>query len=102
VSTSRVSAPILLLLLLVGTSGCALFKNTQSDEPAPSRGRQSVELSRECEHLARIVNDPAIPEQPDPWLLVAQYAVALGNANAIITAQFQCHVRERQGLAKRK
>lgn len=63
---------------------------------------RSVQLSRECEHLAANVNDPEIPDHPDPWRTIGEYEVALGTANDNIDATRACQVRQRVGLAKRK
>jgi hypothetical protein len=59
-------------------------------------------LSRDCERLAVDVDDPEVPDHPDPWKAIGEYAVALGEANANIDATRSCQVKQRAGLAKRK
>jgi hypothetical protein len=59
-----------------------------------------VALSRACEQLAADVNDPAIPDHPDPWRTIGEYAVALGEANANIDATRKCQEKQRARLAK--
>jgi hypothetical protein len=52
--------------------------------------------------LAVNVNDPDIVSPFDPWDTIAQYAVALGIANANIDATRACQAKQRVRLAKGK
>jgi hypothetical protein len=52
--------------------------------------------------LAANVNDPVIPDHPDPWRVVSEYAVALGEANTNIDATRECQRRQRVRMGKRK
>jgi hypothetical protein len=61
-----------------------------------------VAVSRECERLAVNVNDPVVEEPVDPWHVIGEYAVALGEANGNIDATRECQVRQRKRLAKGK
>lgn len=59
-------------------------------------------LSRDCENLARTVDDPVVTEKSDPWQKVGEYAVALGEANANNDATRECQKRQRERLSKGK
>jgi hypothetical protein len=59
-------------------------------------------LSPACEQLAQNVNDPVIPDRPDPWRVIGEYAVALGEANGNIDATRECQTRQRVRMGKRK
>ena len=91
----------LVLLALASSTGCTT-SSVESKLSPPSRPNQSVALSRDCETLARNVDDPEVTESSDPWRSVGEYAVALGDANANIDATRECQKRQRERLAKRK
>ncbi|WP_315742786.1 MULTISPECIES: hypothetical protein [unclassified Bradyrhizobium] len=55
-------------------------------------------MSRDCEQLARNVDDPAVTETSDPWRSIGEYAVALGEANNNIDATRECQRRQRERL----
>jgi|GEM_PF-5819935 len=57
-------------------------------------------LTRDCENLARNVDDPALGKKPDPWRVIGQYAVALGEANGNLDATRACQAGQRERLAK--
>jgi len=62
-----------------------------------------VALSRECEHLAKHVDDPeGITINTDPRLATGEYAVKLDEANGNLDATRECQQRQRVGLAKGK
>ncbi|UGA45993.1 hypothetical protein HU230_0008125 [Bradyrhizobium quebecense] len=52
--------------------------------------------------MAQNVNDPAVPDHPDPWRVIGEYAVALGEANSNIDATRTCQQHQRERLAKGK
>jgi hypothetical protein len=81
------------------TTGCALF-NGAAGTPSPAPTNHSVALSRECERLAKNVDDPQVGT--DPWFAVGEYAVALGEANGNIDATRTCQGKQRKRLAKGK
>jgi len=95
-SAARLALAIPLLAIL---TGCALFSGDR--RTAPPRDNR-LQLSRACEQLAKNVDDPPIFNvQPfDPWQALAEYAVALGIANANIDATRECQRLQRERLAK--
>lgn len=88
------------LLLVAISSGCTLFSAASREPPAPTN--HGVTLSRECERLAKNVDDPVVVEPIDPWHVIAEYAVALGDANGNIDATRECQEQQRKRLAKGK
>jgi hypothetical protein len=72
-------------------SGCA-------HSVAPSS--LAIQLPRDCEALARNVEDPALDVATDPKLAVGEYEVALDEANGNITATRTCQVNQRKRFAK--
>ena len=76
------------LLLMTICGGCA-----HSDRAAPAS--TSVQVSRECEHLAVNVADPPFSRATDPKLLVGEYVVALGAANGNLDATRTCQANQR-------
>jgi hypothetical protein len=75
---------------------------TSSGDPPPPAGRNGVQIPRDCENLARNVDDPQLGAKPDPWRVIGQYAVALGEANGNIDATRECQAGQRERLAKGK
>ncbi|UFZ05492.1 hypothetical protein LQG66_04010 [Bradyrhizobium ontarionense] len=59
-------------------------------------------LPRDCEQLARNVDDPTVGETSDPWRAIGEYAVALGEANGNIDATRECQRRQRERFGKGK
>ena len=68
----------------------------------PPAGANGVHVPRDCEGLARNVDDPSVGPRSDPWRVIGEYAVALGEANGNIDATRQCQAgqRERLGMGK--
>lgn len=79
------------------SSGCA--SSSGGPPPASANG---VYVPRDCESLARNVDDPVVGPRSDPWRVIGEYAVALGEANGNIDATRQCQAgqRERLGMGK--
>lgn len=61
-----------------------------------------MDLSPACEQLAKNIGDPVIPDHPDPWFVIGEYAVALGDANSNIDATRECQKRQRVRMGKGK
>lgn len=72
-------------------SGCA-------HSVAPSN--LSIQIPRDCEALARNVEDPALDVATDPKLAVGEYEVALDEANGNLTATRTCQANQRKRFAK--
>ncbi|WP_182915322.1 hypothetical protein [Rhodopseudomonas palustris] len=50
--------------------------------------------------MARNVDDPSVGARSDPWRVIGQYAVALGEANGNLDATRDCQRGQRERLAK--
>jgi hypothetical protein len=79
-------------------TGCETF----SAGGPPPAGHNGVMLPRDCENLARNVDDPKVSPRSDPWRVIGQYAVALGEANGNIDATRECQGGQRERMSKGK
>jgi hypothetical protein len=94
---SATSRRLFVLSLLMIFNGCAR-------SVAPSVESNGFQLSRNCERLAANVEDPQdagrLTLNTDPKLAVAEYKVALGEANDNIDATRECQANQRKRVAK--
>jgi len=79
-------------------SGCGSSREIARSPVA----KPAIQLTRDCEQLARTVDDPEITADTDPKLAVGEYVVALGDANDNISATRECQRRQRERLLKGK